>query len=215
MSHSFFVVTELHAFIRKVAIDYVRYGYIRYALRQIPSHKNPLLVDEKLIEVYTITRCRITRTRRRKKGLANVVFVRKGHDFILLATEGTHPTFDRLCYRDMRSAPLHFGGYSIGVKDSKPCVLVARRTWKPIEQYFLSIALRSRPEVEVKINTGLKFYSFPGVIRQKLKLVRDINERRRKAHLPRVELTLKTVPNTRKKATTPAMKACRTGLKHR
>lgn len=189
MAYSF-VVTELHAFLRRVAIDYVRFGYYRYAMREIPADKDPAHVDVKLIETYEITQCRMTRTRRKRQGLANVVFVRQGHRFILLATEGTHLTFDRICWRDIRIAPIHFAGYSIGVKGNVPCVQVARHTWKPIERYLVSIAHRPKSEVETAIN-NLRFYSFPGVIRQKLKLVKTINRLRRKSHRPRIELRLK------------------------
>jgi hypothetical protein len=214
MAYSF-VVTTLDALIRRVAIDYLRFGYCRYVVRHIPLDKEPNLVDAKLIQTYNITQDRMVRLRRKQKGLANVVYVRQGHRFILLATEGTHPTFDRICWRDLRVAPLHLACYSIGVKAEKPCVRVARHTWKPIEEYFLSIALRPTPEVKAKIN-NLRFYSFPGVIRQKLKLVKAVNQRRKKAHLPRVELTLKAGYNKQKRATTkPAMKACRAAPKHR
>ncbi|MBD2371180.1 MULTISPECIES: hypothetical protein [Leptolyngbya] len=189
MSYSF-VVIELHVLIRRVAIDYVRFGYYRYAMREIPAGKDPLHVDAKLIETYDITQCRMTRTRRKRQGLANVVFVRQGHRFILLATEGKHPAFDRICWRDIRIAPIHFAGYSIGMKGGVPCVQVARRTWKPIERYLFAIAHRPKSEVEAAMN-NLRFYSFPGVIRQKLKLVKTMNRMRRKSHRPRVELHLR------------------------
>jgi hypothetical protein len=200
MAYSF-VVPTLDALIRRVAIDYVRFGYYRYVIRHIPLDKDPNVVDVKLIQTYIITQDRMVRLRRKQKGFANVVYVRQGHRFILLATEGTHPAFDRICWRDIRVAPLHLACYSIGVKAEKPCVRVARFTWKPIETYFLSIALRPTPEVEAKIN-NLRFYSFPGVIRQKLKLVKAINQRRKKAHLPRVELKFKKVFKTDREALT-------------
>ena len=180
----------LGSFLRRVAIDYVRYGYVRYALREIPPEKDPTLIDCKLVALYGVTRCRVTRMRRRKQGLANVQYVRFGHSFVLLATEGHHPIFENLRTFDIRSAPLYFRGYSIGVKQGKPCVMVAPNEWSKVQHRFSQIALHQKESVEHKLNS-LPYYHFPGVIRQKLTLVTAINKRRKQAGLLPLSLAFK------------------------
>lgn len=121
-----YVVETLGQFLRRVAIDGVRYGYTRYALRGIPYDKDLVVIDQKLVSLYEITRCRTTRLRRRRKGLANVQYVRLDRSFLLLATEGYHPVFDQVRSYDIRTTPLHFRRYSIGVQRGKPCIEVCR-----------------------------------------------------------------------------------------
>ena len=191
MSYQYEVHT-LGQFLRRIAIDYVRFGYVRYALREIPEGKDPQLIDRKIIDIYGITTCRMTRTRKRKQGLTNIVYTRFGHSFVLLAEEkGNHPVFDRINNYDIRTAPFHFCDYSIGITQGKSCVRVSNRMWKKVEYRFRKIGLHQREKVEEKL-TQLPYYGFPGVVRQKLNLVAEINQRRKRAGLPRVNLSLKT-----------------------
>jgi hypothetical protein len=179
------VVQTLGQFLRRVAIDGLRYGYFRYALRQIPDYKDPLLVDHKLISLYGVTQCRMTRMRRRRKGLANVLYVRLDRFFVLMASEGQHPVFEQVRSYDFRTAPLHFRGYAIGFHQGKPCITVGRDEWQPVEQRFSKIGLRAKVEVERKLN-ALPYCRFPGVVRQQWKLVRQINARRKQAGLEQI-----------------------------
>ena len=182
-------------FIRRIAIDYVRFGYVRYILRQIPVTKDPTLVDRKLVDLYEVTQCRTKRLRRRNKGLANVVYTRFSHSFVLLASgEGIHPMFDKLRSFDIRTTPLHFCDYSIGITQGKPCVKVGCHAWKKVESRFGKIGLHQREKVEEKLNR-LPYYNFPGIVRQKTELVTVINQRRKRAGLSRVILSLKTKEN--------------------
>lgn len=178
-----FLVPTLGMFLRRVAIDYVRYGYTRYALREIPHHKDPVVVEQKLIALYEITRCRMTRLRRKRKGLANIQYIRLDRTFLLLATEGHHPVFEQVRSHDIHTTPLHFRGYSIGIQRGKPCVQVCRDEWKNVEYRFSKLCLRSKKEVDRKVN-ALPYYRFPGVVRQMLSLVEVINQRRKRAGLP-------------------------------
>jgi hypothetical protein len=188
-------VKTLGHFLRRVAIDYVRHGYFYYALREIPPDKDPQLVEQKLITFYEVTKCRTRRFRRRQKGLANVQYVRIGFSFMLLATDGYHPTFERVRSYDIRSAPLHFRGYSIGIERGKPCVKVCQDEWKRIEYRFSKIGLHRQEEVERKLST-LPYCQFPGVIRQKDSLVEAINTRRKLAGLSLITIDLSRKQNS-------------------
>ncbi len=182
-----YVATSSAQFLRKIALDYIRYGYIRYALREIPAIKDVEAVDRKLIECYQITSCRSRRARRRAQKLSNVVYVRYGHTFVLLATEGKHQTFDQIMSHNFRIAPLLYQNYSIGIHSEKPDVRVRAMIWSKVKRRFEMIALHEKTEVQRKLN-ALPFARFPGIIRQKRKLVHRINARRKRAGLAMLEL---------------------------
>lgn len=180
-------VNTLRQFLQRVASVYLVNGYVRYALREIPGEKDPLGVERKLLDSYGIVRCRTTRMRRRAKGLASVGYVRLGHTFVLLATEGEHPTFDRIRSYDFRTTPLHIRGYSVGVRRGKPCIEVSRQVWVEVERRFERIGLHDLVVLEKKLG-ALPYYHFPGVLQQKRSLVAAINRRRKRSGLPQVSL---------------------------
>lgn len=170
-------------FLRRIAIDSMRYGYVRWALRYIPPDRDPHILDAKLTEVYGVTDCRTTRRRQRQRGLAVVKYIRHHHTFVLLATEGVHEQFDRLRSYDARVTPLHVGQYAIGVQVNQVVVQVRHQVWQAVSQRIHFDALGNRAIVEAKI-TSLPFYRFPGVNQQIRALVKTINQRRRIAGLP-------------------------------
>ena len=185
-SHRFVAQSSLEL-VRKVAIDYLRYGYCHYAVRQIPEGKNLEVIGRKLMDCYDITGCRTKRSRRRAKGLANVVFVRCGLTFVLLATDGHHHTFSKITSCDVRDTPLYWDSYSIGMRAGKPEVRVRAQVWTGIERRFSIIGLHEHSDVQRKLDT-LPYPRFPGIIRQRRKLVADINARRKRAGLLLLEL---------------------------
>jgi hypothetical protein len=174
-------------FLRRISFDYVRYGYYRYAVRTIPSGKDLPAIDEKLRRTYHITSCRTTRTRMRRRGLSTVQYLRLGQTFVLLATAGHHEAFDRLRSYDIRQSPLHLGRYSIGISRGSVHIKVTRRVWRRVKRLIRRRELRPHEEVERLIKT-LPFYNFPGVTQQKRTLLRQVNRRRKRAGLPKVNL---------------------------
>ncbi|PSN13347.1 hypothetical protein C7293_16380 [filamentous cyanobacterium CCT1] len=198
-------VPTLGFFLRRIAIDYMRYGYYRWALRFIPPERNPQTLDAKLIEAYSVTACRTTRMRQRRRGLAVVQYVRWEHTFVLLATEGAHEQFDRLRSYDAREAPLHIGAYAIGVQGTRVVVEVRQRVWLAVSKRIRLIELGDRTTLESRLN-ALPFYRFPGVIGQLRNLVRAINKRRRVAGLPLIVIDYGTKwdPKTFLKQTYPS-----------
>ena len=185
------IAPTLGFFLRRIAIDYLRYGYYRWALRDIPPDRDPSPIDAKLIELYGVTSCRTTRMRQRRQGRAVVQYIRWGHTFVLLATEGTHQQFDRLRSFDAREAPIVVGGYTVGVRSSKVVVEVRHQVWQAVVTRMHLKALYERTIVEASITT-LPFYRFPGVINQMRDLVKAVNQRRRVAGLPLVTITIES-----------------------
>jgi len=177
---------SLGDFLRRIAIDYARFGYTRYVLREIPPDKEPIVIDPKIRAAYQVTSCRTARMRLKRQGIARVQYLRFQHAFVLLATEGRHEAFARLRSYDMRSAPLHFRGYSIGFNGSTVSIQVASTVWHRVEQHIDALTFELRSVLEEAIAT-LPFYQFPGVVRQKQQLVQQINRRRKRAGLPLVE----------------------------
>ena len=179
----------LGIFLKRVAYDYARYGYTEYALREIPEGKDVAKVGQKLCEQYQVTRCRMARSRRKKGGQANVTLVMYRRWFVLLGTRGTHETFSRIVRRDLRTWPLHFMGYSVGMKGNTPWVMIAPRRWQRIEEIGQEIALHHTDKVHDFFHRFLEQVSgfrFPGVIEQKKRLLSEVNERRQRAGHPKI-----------------------------
>lgn len=179
-------VETLGAFLKRISTDALRHGYYRYAVRRIPENKEPSSIDQKLIDIYGVTRCRMTRLRQRQKGFASVQYVRFRHSFVLLATEGKHDVFDKIYSLDARVRPIAIDCYTIGFRGSTVCVKVANIEWKKVENRFHKTALHDRSMLEYRL-THLPYYLFPGVEAQYRKLLRSINKRRRRSRLPPVE----------------------------
>ena len=172
----------LGIFLWKVAYHYVKYGYCMYALREIPEGKDLNGIDEKIRSAYAVTYCRMTRLRRKKEGMANVVYIRYRRSFILLGTPGAHESFSRIVTHDINTAPLHFKGYSIGIKGGKPSVMITAHRMKKIAAIAYGIALHNEKRV-TDFFQSISPYTFPGVVRQIRALLFRVNRRRKRAGL--------------------------------
>jgi len=111
-------VNDTATFVRQLAVSYVARGYWFYVTGTIPSHKDPQKTDEKIIRQYGIDISKWTRCRRKKAGLANVQYLRHGHFFVLVATQGVHSFFqlERESVQDIRREPLSYAGYAVTCK---------------------------------------------------------------------------------------------------
>ena len=180
----------LGQFLRKIAIDYLRYGYSRYAFRTIPYGKDLYEIDAKIIKAYGCTFSRPLRLDRRRKGLANVVYIRFGQRFILVASVGSHDAFAKIDFLDFHTSPLHIDGYTIGLKRGKPCVMIKPSRFKLLRKELLSISLHNENKVLNRFN-ALSPFRFTEIIRQKRKLLAEINRKRHTAGLARISLDLR------------------------
>lgn len=172
----------LGIFLWKVAYHYVKYGYCMYALREIPEGKDLDGIDEKVRFAYKVTYCRMTRLRRKKDGMANVVYIRYRRSFILLGTSGAHESFSRIVTHDINTVPLHFKGYSIGVKGGGPSVMITADRMKKIAAIANGIGLHNEGKV-TDFFQSISPYTFPGVVGQIRALLFRVNRKRKRAGL--------------------------------
>jgi hypothetical protein len=116
--------TTVAGFVQQLAVAYVGRGYFFYVLGEIPERKDPRDVDQRLIAKYGIAIGKTAWARRKAAGLANVQYLRYGRTFVLLATHGRHPFFEREgnLVRDVREVPIKFGGYAISYRAGHPHV---------------------------------------------------------------------------------------------
>jgi hypothetical protein len=177
-----FVVSTLPKYLTRCS-QYVRHGYLFYTVGEVPSGKDPDCVDAKLLDRYQISRCRMTRTLRKRVGEGNVVYLRLGDRFILMASEGEHHFFQDERPNDCRERPIIISGYSIGVRGGKPSVELAPDRFRVIAHKAFAIALHNPAKVTAFF-AGLSYLKFNGVIRQQKKLLDSVNDKRRSAGLP-------------------------------
>lgn len=175
--------------LRKVAIDYVRYGYYRYLIIEIPRKKDPKVVDDTIIKTYQITYNYRSRALRKQAGKAVVVYVRFGHRFILLATEGKHEEVEKRNFLDCRQKPIHLSGYTVGVKGGKPNVQMSLKRYRALRKLLSKIALHNEKKL-TDFFLRISPFKFPGIIRQQQKLLKMVNFKRKKAGLVIIKLSL-------------------------
>lgn len=115
------VATSVEGFVQQLAVAYITHGYWFYVAGTIPEGKDPTAVDAKLIDRYGIAVSKWARCRRKKRGLANMQYLRHERFFVLLATKGRHDFFERerAVIRDVRRVPINFAAYSIGCRKGR------------------------------------------------------------------------------------------------
>ncbi|MEM7756917.1 MAG: hypothetical protein AAF298_02120 [Cyanobacteria bacterium P01_A01_bin.40] len=177
-------VATLGEFLWKTSM-YIRYGYVRYALRIIPEHKDPSIIAKKLLLHYDCTYNRDIRKQRLRQGKANVVLLCFGHQFLLLATNGEHPEFEKIDSLTFNENPLQFSGYSIGVKQGKPYIQMTSRRFRGIKKTLSWMAVHDHNRV-TRYMKEISPFSFKGVSDQRWKLIKLVNQKRKKAGLSRI-----------------------------
>jgi len=99
--------TDARQFIRHLRVHCIARGYRFYVTGTIPAHKDPTKSDKKIIHQYGIDVSKWARGRRKKRGLANVHYLRCGRLFILIACHGAHDFFSKeFSIQDIRRRPL-------------------------------------------------------------------------------------------------------------
>jgi hypothetical protein len=174
--------------LRKVAIDYVRYGYYRYLIAEIPRKKDPKLVDDTILKTYGVTYNYRSRALRKEAGGAVVVYVRFGHRFILLATEGAHPEVEKREFLDCRVKPIQLSGYTVGMKGGKPNVQMSLKRYRGLRRLLSQIALHNEKKLNVFFGR-ISPFKFPGILRQQKKLLHMVNVKRKRAGLPPIKIS--------------------------
>ncbi len=194
--------TSPEGFVQQLAVCYLRNRYWFYVQGEVPQGKDPRAVDEKLLLRYGVCQSKWAKARARKHGLAKVQYLRYRSTFLLLATEGEHPFFERERdnIRDARERPIRFYGYSIGYKDGHPFVRIATGQYRELVEAFLASALTSSGETLATRFATLPFEPYGPVKVQTRRLLLRVNEIRRAAGLPRVD---QSVLRTKRRAMKP------------
>lgn len=168
-------------FVQQLAVNYVTHGYWRYASGLLPEGKNLVRIDEKLVDKYGIDVSMWARARRKKKGLANLQYIRHGRFFVLIATEGAHPIFLReegAVLRDVREIPICYAGYAIGYRGGHAQVRIEQGELNRLRSYFLDIAVHRRADSLARELRALPFVGYASIRSQLYTLFLDINKKR-------------------------------------
>jgi len=184
------VASSVEGFVQQVAVSYLGHGYWFYVTGCVPEHKDPLLVDEKLIAKYGIDRSKWDRARRKRAGLANMQYIRCGRFFLLLATAGPHLFFEEEAgnLRDARRVSIKFAGYSVSYRGGHPHVRIERETYNCIKGYLLERATRNSAETLAQGIRAIPFEPYAPVRRQMFNLLRAVNRARKTAGMSEVPL---------------------------
>ena len=203
--------TTLDGFIQQLAVAYIARRYFFYVTGDVPKRLTSEEHDRRLLEKFEVAQSKWSRYRRRKRNgsdgrpLANVQYIRYRSFWVLLATGGSHRFFEEhgtpednptgnAQFRDVRQAPICYGGYSIGWRE-RTSVRLSATAYRDLKSYFLRLATSS-PGTKL---LEQEFWRFPfepygGVIRQVLSIHRTVNRARKTAGLrevPRECLRLK------------------------
>jgi hypothetical protein len=204
------VASSPEGLVQQVAVCYLRHGYWWYVTGRIPKGKGCEEVDRKLIAKYGIDISERQRAYRKKRGLANMQYIRHRNWFLLLVTEGHHPfkQEERNCIRDCRRYPIKFEGYSIsyrragitpkggGAPKWHACVRIDPQTYKQLKAFFLQRACRRSVDSLALDFARVPYARFAPVRRQLLTIWRALNRARARMgyeSVPRETLRLRRI----------------------
>ena len=186
------VATSREGLVQQVAVSYLRHGYWFYVTGRIKPGKDPRAIDRKLIDKYDIAQGEKARAARKRRGLANMQYIRFENFFFLLATEGHHAfkQEERTQIRDCRRVPIRFEGYSISYRRSgltpagggepkwHACVRIDGPTYKQLKDYFVDQACHRSVANLASDFARVSFARYAPVRRQLLNIHRAVNEAR-------------------------------------
>jgi hypothetical protein len=178
--------TTVEGFVQQLAVSYLRHGYWFYVAGCVPAEKEPEAVDRKLVERYGIDLTKHERAARKRKGLANLQYLRFGRFFLLLSTYGGHPFFaeEAKAIRDARRQPITFAGYSVSHRRGRSCVRIELNEYRALKRRMLEHAGRLPAEALEREFRRLPFEPYAPVRRQLMAVFRAVNRRRAEARLP-------------------------------
>ena len=187
-----YLVESPDAAVQLIAASYLRHGYYWYVTGRIPVGKDPILIDRKIIQKYSIDISQWERSHRRKRGLGNAHYLRCEDWFIILISEGHHPIKmpsseggegDEIT--DCRRVPIKLKGYSISYRRSgvkwHTHVRIDRSTYQKMQVHFDFQAIHRNEESLAKELSSIPFARYAPVRRQLLVLLRRVNRRRAQA----------------------------------
>ena len=186
------------AVVQLIAASYLRHGFYWYVTGSIPTGKDPVKIDRKLIAKYGIEVSEWERRSRKQRGVANAHYLRYQRWFILLVSEGHHGLKQPSAkggegehLRDCRRTPIRFHGYSIsyrlatvtpaGAPTSKwhAHVPIDDDTYRMLKDRFLNLAMHRSAETLASEFARTPFARYAPIRRQLLNILRAVNERRK------------------------------------
>ena len=204
------------AVVQLIAASYLRHGFYWYVTGSIPSGKDPVKIDRKLIAKYGIELSEWNRRSRKQRGVANAHYLRYQQWFILMVSEGHHALKQPSAkggeaehLRDCRRTPIRFHGYSIsyrragvtpaGVASPKwhAHVRIDDDTYRVLKDRFLDLAMHRSAETLASEFAHIPFARYAPIRRQLLNILRAVNERRKQQSfdpIPHSALRLKRTP---------------------
>lgn len=209
MEHFDYLATSRRGFVQQVACGWVRNGYCFYVQGVVPDGKNLEELDAKFLARYPIRMKASRRHSRKRRGVANVAYLRHERHWILLSTDGRHePTKEGwLDFRAEESSvlrncrrgqPILVFGYSIslvsgeyvrgGGRDDRMRVRVqiSRRAMSALRAHLVGMATFRDAEWFAERFWRVPFEPYAPVRKQLLGLLRQINAARKRAGHPRI-----------------------------
>lgn len=195
--------TSLEGFIQQLAVGYVARGYFFYVTGSVPRRISAAEHDRRLIAKFDVAKSKWSRYRRKLRigpdgrPLANVQYLRHRDYWVLLATAGHHRFFSehqtqmdpqqqmKRQYRDVREAPITYGGYSVSWRD-RTSVRIGPRAYSDLKAHFLHLAVKETKNSLEQEFSRAPFEPYGGVTRQMFAILRAVNRIRRTAGLPLV-----------------------------
>lgn len=177
------MATSLEGFIQQLAVCYVGRGYYYYVLGRVPEGKDPAAIDRKLIEKYGITAKKWERADRKRRGLANLQYIRYRQTFVLLCSEGEHVfrRRERESLRDARKVGIRFGGYLVSFRNGHVQVRIDPDTYRQLKAYYVDLACRRRRDALIQEFYRAPFEPYAPIRRQMFNILREVNRHRKRA----------------------------------
>jgi hypothetical protein len=183
-----YLARSVGGFIQQAAVYYIQRGYYFYVLGRVPKGTRCRQIDRKILAQYGIELSKDQRYRRKKKGQANIQYLRYQDTFLLLATEGEHRFFaaEETAIQDARVSPLRVFGYAITHQNGRVLVGLDEETYRHLRADFLRLALRRNPHPLARRFWSLPFEPYGPVYRQVLSICKAVNCKRKTGGLPLV-----------------------------
>ena len=198
--------TNIHAFVQRVALDMVRYGYLYYVTGRVPEGRDPTEVDAKILTKYDIDVSKYTRCRRKAAGRANIHYARHQDFFVMLASaSGDHEWFAQEEWpteqqrkargrkiRYVPTQPIVHGGYSISYKQSSSTtrghvsVRMHPEEYRAVKAYYLDLATRRSVGKLTDEFARFPFEPYQLIRQQRWNIFRAVNAKRKRASFEEV-----------------------------
>lgn len=187
-----YLAVSANKFVEQV-VRHANSGHTNYVTGVVPRHKDPLVVDRKLIAKFHCDRDRNRRSRAKLAGIASVHYVRHDRHWVLMATVGVGPFYDehaaeygqRHQFRSLERQGFCYAGYRI-TRRRGPCgeklrtlVSLDPETYRNVKGRLLDLATRRSVQALEAEFWQLGFEPYSPVRKQLFAMVRGVNRRRK------------------------------------